>query len=448
MSGLPEKVDEKLTGWGRWPSSSTRLVRPERFRDLRPVKGPQIARGQGRAYGDAATNSEGVAILTERLNRLVSFDPATGILRAEAGATLREIIQVFLPQGWFVPVTPGTSWCTLGGCFAADVHGKNHHQAGSFSAHVPAIQLVLASGEVRELTPEDDLFWATAGGMGLTGIIQEVELKLRRVETPFMAVRHVPAPNLKAMMDALEDPAHDEEYSVAWIDCLARGEAMGRGVLMLGRHAREGDLPIKGPSRASAERPKKGPRVPFDLPAFAVSPTTVRLFNGFYNRWHSRKGSFTAPVWQYFYPLDAIADWPRLYGKRGFLQYQFVVGSAEARACMAEVLKEISAAGHASPLAVLKKFGPEGRGMMSFPKEGFTLSLDIPMRSDLLPFLDRLDAIVKRHGGRIYMAKDSRMKPELVPSMHPRFEEFKRACAEADPEGLFQSDLSRRLKLR
>jgi FAD/FMN-containing dehydrogenase len=448
MSRLPEKIEPALTGWGRWPASATRMVRPERFRDLVPVEGPQIARGQGRAYGDAATNAEGTVILTERLNRFLDFDPSTGLLRAESGATLREIIQSFLPRGWFLPVTPGTSYCSVGGCLAADVHGKNHHAAGSFSAHVRSAEIALASGEIRRAEPQDPLFWATAGGMGLTGIIRDVEIQLRPVETPMMSVRHLAVKGLEAMMESLSDPANDDEYSVAWIDCLARGEALGRGVVMLGRHAREGDLPIKAPNRARACAAPQGPSVPFEFPSWALNPFTIRRFNEVFGWAQSRKGAHLAPVWPYFYPLDAIRNWPRMYGRRGFLQHQWVAPEPEAKGLLQRVLREISEAGHASFLAVLKKMGPEGQGMLSFPKEGYTLSLDIPMRPGLLEFLDRIDQMVLSAGGRIYLAKDSRMKAELIPEMHPRLEEFRSVLHEVDPDGIFQSDLSRRLQLR
>ncbi|MBL8064345.1 MAG: FAD-binding oxidoreductase [Chthonomonadaceae bacterium] len=422
------------------------LVRPERLRDLVPVGDSVIARGLGRSYGDAALNSSGTTVLTTKLDRFVEFDATTGLVRAEAGLSLGALLKAMVPRGWFVPVTPGTQNCTLGGCLAADVHGKNHHRDGTFSRHVTKATLVLASGETRVLNQSDPLFWATAGGMGLTGIIREVELQLIPVETAYMQVKHVKSPDLDTTIELLTDPAHDAQYTVAWIDCLASGASLGRGVFMAGDHAPKSAVPLnrEDPLRLKMKNTKP---FPIDLPGFALNPFTIKLFNAAYNSFQGRRGEFLSPYPSFFYPLDGIDQWNRMYGKRGFVQYQFVLPAATAQIAMREVLRRFSEARRASFLAVLKRFGAQGPGLLSFPTEGLTLSLDIPMSSGILEFLDGMDAFVRNHGGRIYLAKDSRMGPEMLRAGYPRLDEFCEVRRLVDPAGRFSSDLSRRLKL-
>lgn len=444
--GLAVKRIEGLSGWGRHPLADCTAVRPERHRDLVSVQGSRLARGRGRSYGDAALRSDGTIVLTERLDRFLEFDESTGVLRAESGATLKDVVETFLPQGWFLPVTPGTQFCSLGGCLAADVHGKNHHRAGTFSAHVAGCGLVLASGERVECGPDQrpELFWATAGGMGLTGIIDEVWLRLQRVESAYLKVRHQQARDLASMVRLLSDPAHDATYTVAWIDCLATGSSLGRGVFMAGEHAAQHEVPLRLGDPKTC-KPKRLKKLPFDLPAWALNPLAVRLFNSVYYALQGSKGSFVSRYDSFFYPLDGVLDWNRLYGKRGFVQYQYVLPTAVAEEGTAEILGRLSHSKRASFLAVLKRFGPEGPGMLSFPMEGLTLALDIPISPGLFELLDELDGIVMKLGGRIYLAKDSRTGREAFRSGYPRLEEFQAVRKEVDPEGLLSSDLARRL---
>ena len=437
-----------LGGWGRFPVSDSVAVRPEKARDLLPVSSSCLARGLGRSYGDAALNGQGILILTERLNRFLEFDTETGIVRAEAGLSLKDLLEAFVPQGWFVPVTPGTKFCTLGGYLAADVHGKNHRQDGSFSHHVLDFEIVLADGSVRRVdkTEDPELFWATVGGMGLTGIVRDLTVQLIPVETAYMKVRHIKTKNLDQTVELLSDPNHDAKYSVAWLDCLSTGTHLGRGVLMLGEHALKSQvsLRIDDPLKTA---PKKVKPFPIDLPSWALNPVRIRAFNSLYALWQGGRGEFVCGYDQFFYPLDGIANWNRMYGKRGFAQYQYVMPMNTAKEGTREILTLLSRERKASFLAVLKRFGPGGPGMLSFPMEGLTLALDIPMSSDLLPFLDHLDDIVLKYGGRIYLAKDSRMKIETFHAGYPRIGEFCDARKRYDPEGRFDSDLARRIGL-
>ncbi|MBS1713439.1 MAG: FAD-binding oxidoreductase [Armatimonadetes bacterium] len=448
---LPEKTAVKslsgLGGWGRFPVTDVEAVRPEKARDLSPVGGQCIPRGLGRAYGDAAVLTGGTVVMTERLNRFLEFDPQTGVLRAEAGVSLRDVLRYLVPQGWFLPVTPGTKNCTLGGCFAADVHGKNHHRDGTFSRHVYGIELVLANGERVRCGPDDrpDLFWATAGGMGLTGIVSELTLQLTPVESAYMMVRHTRSPDLDRTFELLTDPKYDARYTVAWIDCLAKGPRLGRGVFMAGEHAKKSEVSLRNDPLVLPEKRVKP--FPFDLPGWALNPLTVKTFNRVYDAFQGRKGEFVCDYDKYFYPLDGIEGWNRMYGKRGFVQYQYVLPTAGAFEGTRTILEELSAAGRASFLAVLKRFGPQGPGMLSFPTEGLTLALDIPMADGLMNFLERMDQTVSKHGGRLYLAKDSRMKPDVFRAGYPRIDEFCAVRSAVDPGGRFDSDLARRIGL-
>ncbi|MCG9894275.1 MAG: FAD-binding oxidoreductase [Fimbriimonadaceae bacterium] len=448
MPDLPVRSVESLAGWARRPAAPADLVRPEKIRALERLGGSTLARGMGRSYGDAALAGEaGRTVLTERLDRMLAFDPESGTLRAEAGLTLDQTLRTFVPKGFFLPVTPGTKFCSLGGCLAADVHGKNHHVAGSFSAHVGRISLI-AAGRVYESGPElePDLFWATAGGMGWTGVVAELDLRLIPIETSRMVVRHRAAPNLDAALAAFDDPANQGTYEVAWIDCLARGGSLGRSILMTGEHARADE--VKGPEdqRLKPHGPPRR-RVPIDFPTWALNPVTVRLFNGVYNALQSRRSRFTCHYDRFFYPLDGVSDWNRIYGKRGFVQYQFVVPPETAREAIKKVLEKISGSGHASFLAVLKRFGEGGSGLLSFPKPGWTLALDIPWREGLDGFLLELDEIVAEAGGRHYLAKDSRLAAGTVARDYERLEEFREICRRIDPQGRHRSRLSERLEV-
>lgn len=438
---------QTLTGWGRSSHAEMEVGRPERPRDLASLLADTngtsvVVHGAGRSYGDAALNRGGRAIRTERLTRLLSFDQATGRLVCEAGVTFADLMGVFLPRGFCVPVTPGTAFATIGGAVATDVHGKNHDRVGSLGDHLEWIDLLTADGETVRISPKErpELFAATIGGMGLTGIIVSLCFRMIRVPSGSVDMHERRIPDLDSFFEAFEEARRDAEYSVGWIDGLARGKRLGRGILETAAFA-EAD-PAK-------PRKDKQRRVPVDFPGLALNALTVGAFNsGYYRRVPSSGRDQTLPAGQFFYPLDAVHDWNRIYGKRGFYQFQCVIPDASARDGIRRALEEISAARSASFLAVLKTLGGEGRGLLSFPMRGYTLALDFPRRAGTEVLLERLERIALDHGGRVYLAKDAVLSAEGFAGMYPRLDEFRAVLADIDPKGRFQSDMARRLGLR
>jgi decaprenylphospho-beta-D-ribofuranose 2-oxidase len=448
-TSVPNPRRALLTGWGRYPLSESDVYRPDRIAELQAVVTANstslIARGAGRAYGDAALNDQNRVVDLTRLNRMLSFDPATGLLRCEAGVTIAELIDVFLPRGFFPPVTPGTRFVTLGGSVAADVHGKNHHRDSSLASHVTWFDLMIASGEVLRCSREENsaLFWATVGGMGLTGVILELELRMRHVESAYLDGELIRAGNVDAAIEAFERIDAQYGYSVAWIDCNSTKSALGRSILNVGNFATLDQLPRDLAQNPLGTMPKLSPRVPFNFPA--VNSLTVKAFNVVNYAIHREKAAHTIFDWDsFFYPLDSIRNWPRIYGKRGFVQYQCVWPPAESRAGLVEVLEAITRSRRGSFLAVLKKFGAQD-GLLSFPMPGYTLAIDFPVTDGMLEFLDTLDAMVLKRGGRVYLAKDARMSPETFRAMYPNLGNWQAAKSSADPENRFSSSLSRRL---
>jgi decaprenylphospho-beta-D-ribofuranose 2-oxidase len=435
-----------LSGWGRYPVQTCKLERPERYADLRSVDNSLIARGQGRSYGDAALNENGHVMLTERVNRFLEFDAEHGILRAEAGVTLKEILNVIVPKGWFLPVTPGTKFVSLGGCVAADVHGKNHHHYGSFCNHVLSIELILADGSLVECSPSEntELFWATVGGMGLTDIIGEVTFKLIPISNDYVQVRHHVANDLEHLFALMRDAAIDDRYSVAWIDSMARGMQFGRGVVMSGHHASDEEI---RPNFRNMIKLKRSHAIPFDFPAWVLNSLFISAFNARYYQKEGRKiEPFLSGYDPYFYPLDTIGKWNRLYGKRGFVQYQCVIPEITAFEGIRQLLQALSDSRRPSFLAVLKRLGDQGSGLLSFPMAGFTLALDLPIRDEgLFALLNELDKIVLQHHGRVYLAKDARLSAESFRMMYPRYQEWLEIKRSVDPGNMFSSSLSRRL---
>jgi decaprenylphospho-beta-D-ribofuranose 2-oxidase len=438
----------ELSGWGRFPRRRAEVLRPaDTAAVARAVAaGPLIARGLGRAYGDAATAPR-VLDMTG-MDRFLAFDPATGRLEAEAGLSLATIVETLLPRGWFPSVTPGTRFVTLGGAIAADVHGKNHHRDGSFGSFVDWIDVLGPDGTVTRASRSEnaELFGWTIGGMGLTGVILRAGIRLRPVETGWIRQQTIPAPDLDAAIEAFE-ARMDATYSVAWIDALAQGAALGRSLVMLGEHARLPDLPSAARRAPFATPEPLRLGLPFDLPEFALSPVTVRAFNALYWALGRRKAGMALVPWRpYFYPLDAVGGWNRLYGRRGFAQFQCVLPLASSREGLRAILSAIAADGSGSFLAVLKRFGPQA-SPISFPSEGYTLALDFPASPGPLRLLARLDALVADHGGRFYLAKDARMPSETLHRTDPRMADFAAWRRAGGHAGAFASDLSDRLGL-
>lgn len=436
-----------LSGWGHFPRHDCTVARPRDETDLRALlgEGPLIARGNGRGYGDCALGS-GTTVDMRRFDRMLAFDADTGQLIAEAGVLLGDIIAAFLPRGWFPAVTPGTKFVTVGGMIAADVHGKNHHRDGGFGVFVDWIDLLGSDGAVLRCsrTENADLFAWTIGGMGLTGVILRAAFRLRRVDSGWIRQTGIAAPNLDAAM-ALFDAHEGASYSVAWIDCLAKGAHLGRSVITLGEHAAIDDLPDARRADPFVIPARCAPGVPFALPVTPLNSLTVRGFNAAYWRANvARQGRRLVGWDSYFYPLDAIADWNRIYGRRGFAQFQCAIPLAQARAGLTKLLEAIEQSGQGSFLAVLKRLGASA-GPFSFPMEGYTLALDFPVSRASLDLMTRLDRIVIDYGGRFYLAKDSRMTAETLRASDPRVADF--TAMRTPSAAAFQSLQSQRLAL-
>jgi decaprenylphospho-beta-D-ribofuranose 2-oxidase len=411
-----------LSGWGRVPSPGTE-VRSEDLEAL--TRDAILCRGLGRSYGDSSLPppEHPVVAATPLADRMLSFDPQTGALRAEAGLSALEIVRTFLPRGFFLPVTPGTQYVTLGGMVAADVHGKNHHKDGCVGAHVTSLKMRVADGRIVECGPEReaDLFRATVGGMGLTGHILEVALRLRQIPRPWIVQESLRMADIDAFIDGLKESAADWPYTMGWIDCISGGKKLGRGVLLRGRWARPDEAPEAPP------RVRPQPRVPFASPVSLVTPLSVRLFNSFY------------------YPLDVVGDWNRLYGPRGFTQYQCVLPESAGRGAARRFLDLLTKRGGASMLCVIKDCGAEGKGLLSFPKPGISIALDIPITDETQALVDALNEDVIAEGGRIYLAKDAFTRAAHFRRMEPRLPEWEAIRRRWDPEGRFRSAQSVRV---
>lgn len=445
----------ELTGWGRYPRFETRVFAPSSPSDAarlqRDLDG-SIARGAGRAYGDAAIGAAS-CLLACGLDRFHHFDEASGRLTVEAGVLLSDIIAALLPRGFFPPVVPGTKFVTVGGMIAADIHGKNHHGAGSFGDHVESFDLALPDGEVRSCSAEEnvDLFLATIGGMGLTGTILKATFRMAPVETAWIAQETVVARDLSESIAALS-AREDAPYSAAWIDCLASGAALGRSLIYLGRHATASDVEaLATPSqREQAQSPAPKPArlsVPFDLPGLTLNRWSVAAFNEAYYRKGAASAAapFLNRIDPFFFPLDGILNWNRIYGRQGFLQHQSVIDADHAEKAIGEILTRFARRGNASFLAVLKKLGPAGRGLLSFPSPGFTLALDLAIDRGVFDFLDEIDEIVVAAGGRIYLAKDARQSRATFAAGYPDLEKFRAIRRRIGAEGHIASRLSDRL---
>lgn len=441
-------MKKRIANWGNFPVMESNVESfsfSGQLNELLESESAFIPRGNGRCYGDASLAPRTISTL--KFDKMLGFDTVNGIFECQSGLTLDQILPVIIPKGWFLPVTPGTKFITVGGAAASDVHGKNHHIEGSFSNHILEMELVLASGEAISCSPDQnkDLFEATCGGMGLTGIITRVKFRLKRIETSFIKQKQVRAENLEELIHLFEQ-YHQYTYSVAWIDCLKKGAGFGRSILMLGEHACTADLNREQQRDPLQVRKKKPVNFPFNLPSWILNTFTVKAFNQLYYAKNFKKEiNKLVYLESFFYPLDAILHWNRAYGKNGFVQYQFVL-PLNAKTGLIEVMTRIGDEGLGSFLAVLKVFGKQ-ESIISFPMEGYTLALDFPVKPGLLPFLDELDGIVLRYGGRLYMSKDARMKPEVLQCGYPGLEKFKDIVRKYNPGEKIHSMQSDRLFL-
>lgn len=430
-----------LEGWGRLPVPGRELVSS----DLEQLtRGARLSRGLGRSYGDSSLPArEDDKIAGTRLaDRILGFDPETGLLHVEAGVSLAELNRIFMPRGWFVPVSPGTKYVTVGGMVASDVHGKNHHRDGCFGAHVSRLRIRLASDDVVTCSPTEnaDLFYATIGGMGLLGHILEVEVAMKRIASSWVRMESERVANIDEFLAALDRAAAASPMTMGWIDCLSRGKSTGRGLMMAGDWASADEVGTKQP------RPPAEHSLPFELPNWALNSWSARAFNALYYRKQLRRRvvRIVSPE-PFFYPLDAILHWNRAYGSRGMTQYQCVLPRAAGAPAVTELLALLAELGCASPLCVIKDCGPEGKGMLSFPLEGTSVAVDIAVIPEIQSVIDRLNELVIAAGGRIYMTKDRFTRADHFRAMEPRLDAFLAVREKWDPERRLRSAQSVRL---
>lgn len=439
----------KISNWGNYPvidAEYKSFYTEAELKTLLKESDECIARGLGRCYGDSALSS--TIISTTRFNHMLSFDEETGLLECEAGVSLEEILEVFVPRGWFLPVTPGTKFVTVGGAIASDVHGKNHHVSGSISNQIVSMDVMTSDGKVQTCTKRKNknLFWATCGGMGLTGVILRASFHLIPIESAYIRQETIKAKNLDEIMEIFEDSV-DWTYSVAWIDCLASGENQGRSIMMRGEHAKLDELAGEKKEKPLELPEKRKLNIPFNFPSFALNTWSVKAFNElYYRKAPNEKTEAIIGYDTFFYPLDAIHNWNRIYGKRGFTQYQFVLPKATSKEGLKRILDVIAASGQGSFLAVLKLFGKQD-DLLSFPKEGYTLALDFPITPTLFELFEELDRLVLVYDGRLYLTKDVRMDAAMMGKGYEKLEEFKTIKEKVDPRSLFHSLQSKRVGL-
>ncbi len=434
-------TEPTLSGWGRL-SVPGREVRSE---DLAALSlNAFLFRGLGRAYGDSALPAPGQTdVATTTLgDRLLDFDPVSGVIRAEAGLSLLDLNRLFMPRGWFTPVSPGTQFVTLGGMVAADIHGKNHHRHGCFGRHVRRLRLRVPDGRVLWCSPaeEPELFWAVIGGMGLLGHILEVEFSMLPIPTPWIWCESERIRDLDEFVVALKEAGPHWPYTVGWIDCISTGSKMGRGILQRGRFAETWEAPPSDPEE------KRRVSIPFELPSWALGPLSVRAFNMAYYWKHVRKkqAGLLHPD-SFFYPLDAVNDWNLVYGRRGFTQYQCVLPDSAGPGAARRFLTLLTSKGGASFLCVIKDCGAQGSGLLSFPRTGISIALDIAVRDNTRQLVDDLNELVIAEGGRIYLAKDAFTRADHFRRMEPRLSEFLSIREKWDPERRIRSAQSVRI---
>ena len=435
----------KLSGWGGYPVRYNELLYPPSLAHFRFNQNKIICRGQGRSYGDAAISNGGQVIATQYDKHFIHFDENTGQLTAAAGVTLADILENFVPRGWFPSVVPGTQFVSLGGLVANDCHGKNHYHVGSFGNHIQGFKLLSPQGHY-DCSPHHHtpLFYATIGGMGLTGIITQVTCRLKAISTPYLFVNQQATCNLEQTLTVLQQHSESANYCAAWLDGLSTAAHLGRGIVMSGEHVMDDDLP-------SYLHPPKSPQqtksIAFTLPFKPLITPLVSAFNACYYRIKRRQSSTFSHYQPFFFPLDGIAHWNRLYGTKGFLQYQCVLPDESALEGFTTLLQQLQQYKLPVYLAVLKRLSAQSQGLLSFPSTGYTLSLDIPYSKSLINQLQRMDEYILKHGGRIYLAKDAHMQPQHFAAMYPSLTKFQSIKSQFDPNGLMQSALSQRLDI-
>ncbi|HTQ65030.1 MAG TPA: FAD-binding oxidoreductase [Puia sp.] len=444
---FPKKL--KISGWGNYPVSEAEVLTPRSDDDCKEAlkEGKSIARGLGRSYGDQALNDDKAVILCTHLNHFISWNENEGILECEAGVSLEEIISVFAPRGWFPMICPGTKFITIGGAIANDIHGKAHHIDGSFVNCVVSFSILLADGRtlVASRTENPDLFWGNFGGLGLLGIILTVSIRLRKITSTYFRQKSIAIKSLDHMLETLDQHDHEYNYSVAWIDALAKGKKLGKGVITFGNGASVDELPSSLKTNPLKLHSKGKLTLPVYLPSIALNSVTVRMLNMVIAFVQNSPKEFVHYE-KFFFPLDAINHWNKGYGKRGFIQYQFVIPEENGKENMREILTMIAESGCTPFLNVFKKMG-DAQGILSFPFKGYTLAIDFPMTKNLRTFTRRLDEKVLQSGGRIYLGKDALLEEKLFKEMYPQYLQWLSIKEKYDPLNKFSSNISRRLGL-
>lgn len=435
-------MNTTITSWGRHPKVKSKKLYFERFSELQSallnLSGNAIPRGNGRSYGDSALSDN--VLCTQNFDCFLDFDEEAGILQVRSGALLCDILESLVPRGWFLPVTPGTQFVSVGGAIASDVHGKNHHSTGTFSEHIISLELMMPDGTIYSCSSitNPDLFRATCGGMGLTGIILSATIRLEPISSAYIAQETIKTGNLNETFEAFEETSN-ATYSVAWIDCLAEGKNQGRGLVMTGEHESSGKLDYTAHTKVS---------IPIDLPSFSLNKYTVKAFNElYYGRVRKRQSKQRLHAKSFFYPLDSIANWNRIYGGKGFTQYQFVLPLEHSFTGLQKILSIISSTGKGSFLAVLKKMGKQNENWLSFPMEGYTLALDFRIEPGVFDLLDTLDSIVAEMGGRVYLTKDCRLTKTTMEQTYENVERFRNLRQQYQLNHHLNSYQSKRLEL-
>lgn len=439
---------EMLAGWGNYPATKALVANPRSEQEWKEVirNGNIIPRGLGRSYGDQAINENRHVAVSTRMHHFLGWDEESGILESEAGASLEEIITTFAPRGWLPMICPGTKFVTIGGAIANDIHGKAHHADGSFINCVISFTILLADGSIVMASRDEnaDLFIANFGGLGLLGAILTAKIRLRKIETTYFKQKSIKVKNLEEMLEAV-DRYKDYNYSVAWIDAMAKGDTLGRGVLTVGESAKLNELTPELQKDPLKIHKISKLSVPFFMPGFVLNNFTVRILNALISFVQNSPKEFVHYE-KFFFPLDMINNWNRGYGKRGFIQYQFVIPEKGGNVTLRKILEMIATSGCTPFLNVFKKMG-DGQGILSFPFSGYTLAIDFPVTKGLKPFTQKLDEVVLNAGGRLYLGKDSMLDKEVFQKMYPQYTEWIAIKKKYDSNNIFTSDISRRLGL-